>query len=87
MVKQRRTKEEWDASEAAMYLRRLGLFIMSNGLYYALGRAFQGYSGQEFDGSLKQLAEIACGIRYIRNVGEKGRQRITWAFLTNEGIL
>ena len=78
---------QWEQSEAGRYLAHLGMNMLDTSTYYALGRAYLGLRNQEFDGSVRQMAEVACGLRYIVNIGERGRQRIAWAIFVTEGVL
>ena len=74
-------QDEWKKTEAARLCLKTGLAYTP--LYSAIAQTFR---AEQFDGSLRQLAEIACGARCVRNIGQKGQQRIAHAFFVHFGI-
>ena len=83
--------DDWSETEAARFCLDVG-FDMHTGPYRALMFAYRGIrmgggaAPDEFDGSVAQLAEIACGRRRIRQFGPAAQSALVYLWFRHLGV-
>ena len=81
-MKKGETWDGWLETEAHQFCIEVGF-----DLHLGYNRLIYAFVSGTFDGSLRQLAEIACGKRVIRNFGSASQQKLTYVWFKHLGVL